>query len=102
MIWLLRDVSLLRLQRSFPAIMNLQLGNPLFPATRSLAAAMLVLLFAQAAAKDEKPPEVDSPAKVKPGATALLKAGKGMRYFLRVPKKYDARLGARLIIFLHG
>ena len=25
-----------------------------------------------------------------------------MRYFLRVPKKYDARDGARLIVFLHG
>jgi predicted peptidase len=25
-----------------------------------------------------------------------------MRYFLRVPKKYDARNGARLIVFLHG
>ncbi len=55
------------------------------------------------AAKDDKPPEVDSPAKVKPGTTALLKsAGKGMRYFLRVPKKYDSRNGSRLIVFLHG
>jgi predicted esterase len=53
--------------------------------------------------KDERPIEVDSPAKVKPGTTALLKStGKGMRYFLRVPKKYDARNGARLIVFLHG
>jgi hypothetical protein len=25
-----------------------------------------------------------------------------MRYFLRVPKKYDARNGTRLIVFLHG
>jgi predicted esterase len=54
------------------------------------------------AAKDDKPPEVDSLAKVKPGSTALLKGEKGMRYFLRVPKKYDARNGARLIVFLHG
>jgi predicted esterase len=56
-----------------------------------------------AVAKDEKPPEVDSPAKVKPGTTGLLKAaGKGMRYFLRVPKRYNAATGARLIVFLHG
>ncbi len=54
-------------------------------------------------AKEDRPPEVDSPSKVRPGATALLKsAGKGMRYFLRVPKSYDARNGARLIVFLHG
>ena len=65
----------------------------------------LTLLFvaSQAAAKEDRPPELDSPAKVKPGTTALLKAtGKGMRYFLRVPKSYDARVGARLIVFLHG
>ena len=63
----------------------------------------LICMMSQAVAKDERPPEVDSPAKVKPGTTGLLKAvGKGMRYFLRVPKKYDAREGARLIVFLHG
>jgi len=54
-------------------------------------------------AKEVKPPEVDSPLKVKPGTIALLKAaGKGMRYFLRVPRNYDSRNGARLIVFLHG
>src|SRR6188472_4025118 len=53
-------------------------------------------------AKDNKPPEVDAPAKVKPGTTGLLKAGKGMRYFLRVPKRYNPATGARLIVFLHG
>ncbi|MFN0126484.1 MAG: hypothetical protein ACKV19_07365 [Verrucomicrobiales bacterium] len=54
-------------------------------------------------AKDKNPPEVDSPAKVKPGSTGLLKAaGKGMRYFLRVPRRYDAKTGSRLIVFLHG
>jgi poly(3-hydroxybutyrate) depolymerase len=65
----------------------------------------LALLFVAslATAKDEKPLEVDSLAKVKPGTTGLLKAsGKGMRYFLRVPKKYNATNGARLIVFLHG
>jgi hypothetical protein len=45
------------------------------------------------AAKDNKPPEVDAPAKVKPGTTGLLKAGKGMRYFLRVPKRYKPGYG---------
>jgi predicted esterase len=55
------------------------------------------------AAKADRPPEIDSPAGVKPGTTGLLKSpGKGVRYFLRVPKKYDARTGARLIVFLHG
>jgi predicted esterase len=54
-------------------------------------------------AKDDRPPVVAAPANVKPGATGLLTAtGKGMKYFLRVPKKYDARTGARLIVFLHG
>ncbi len=71
----------------------------------SLAIAVIALLSLAlpVTAKDAKPPEVDSPAKVKPGTIGLLKAtGKGMRYFLRVPKKYDARNGARLIVFLHG
>ena len=85
--------------------MNLQLLKPIPAVSRSLAVAALALLFLalQAVAKDAKPLEFDSPAKVKPGITGLLKAaGKGMRYFLRVPKKYDARNGARLIVFLHG
>lgn len=56
-----------------------------------------------AGAKEDRPPELDSPAKIKPGGTGLLKAsGKGMRYFLRVPKRYNAKDGARLIVFLHG
>ncbi len=64
---------------------------------------VLLLIATLAAAKEDKPPEADSPAKVPPGGTALLKsAGKGMRYFLRVPRRYDARTGARLIVFLHG
>ncbi len=73
--------------------------------SRSFAVAAIALLCvaSQAAAKDTRSPEVDAPAKVKLGTTGLLKAaGKGMRYFLRVPKKYDARNGARLIVFLHG
>jgi predicted esterase len=55
-----------------------------------------------AGAKDDKLPEAASPDKVKPGQTALLKAANGMRYFLRVPKGYDAKAGARLVVFLHG
>lgn len=65
-------------------------------------ASALLVAAAPLRAGDDKPPEVDSPAKVKPGATALLTAPKKMRYFLRVPKKYDAKAGARLIVFLHG
>ena len=69
------------------------------------AALLLVAAVApcrEAAAKDDRPPEVDSPEKVKPGQTALLKAPNGMRYFLRVPKGYGAKAGARLVVFLHG
>ncbi|MEQ1850463.1 MAG: hypothetical protein ABMA01_02610 [Chthoniobacteraceae bacterium] len=62
-----------------------------------------IFLTPFAAAKDHPPAEFDSPAKVKPGTTGLLKsAGKGMRYFLRVPRRYNAATGARLIVFLHG
>ena len=82
------------------------MGNPeAMKLLRPVLCIALNLLFVPlpASAKDDKPPEVDSPAKVKPGATCLLKAaGKGMRYFLRVPKSYDAAKGARLIVFLHG
>ncbi len=68
-----------------------------------LTLTLLSLLVSSATAKDKKPLEVDLPADVKPGTTGLLKAaGKGMRYFLRVPKKYNPRDGARLIVFLHG
>jgi poly(3-hydroxybutyrate) depolymerase len=68
-----------------------------------LAALAYFSLAFPALAKDAKPPEAASPDKVKPGTTALLKAAdKGMRYFLRVPRNYDATKGARLIVFLHG
>src|SRR5258706_7061195 len=70
-----------------------------FTAVVSIA---LLGLLAPVSAKDDRPPEVDAPEKVKPGQTALLKAPQGMRYFLRVPKGYDAKIGARLIVFLHG
>ena len=88
-------------------IMNLPSKTAVFILRRTLLASTVAVLAlvpsADAATKDDKPPELDSPAKVKPGTTALLKAaGKGMRYFLRVPKKYDARNGSRLIVFLHG
>ena len=53
-------------------------------------------------ALDEKVPEAAAPEKVKPGQTALLKAPKGMRYFLRVPEGYDPKKGTRLVVFLHG
>lgn len=67
------------------------------------ALAALALITPQAMAKDAKPEEVDAPANVKPGTTGLVKAqGNGMKYFLRIPKKYDAKVGARLIVFLHG
>src|SRR5215204_1893314 len=65
-------------------------------------AAFLALLPLTASAKDAKPLEFDSPANLKPGTTGLLKSPKGMRYFLRVPKRYNPATGARLIVFLHG
>jgi poly(3-hydroxybutyrate) depolymerase len=72
----------------------------------ALAALALLLVASHAAAQGERPPQVDSPAKVAPGSTGLVKAtderAKGMQYFLRVPKSYNRRAGARLIVFLHG
>lgn len=54
-------------------------------------------------AAEDQPKTFEAPGKVKPGSTGLLTSKeKGMRYFLRVPKKYDAKNGARLIVFLHG
>src|SRR5437867_3425078 len=52
-----------------------------------------------------KVPEADVPERVKAGQTALLETKVGamkMRYFLRVPKSFDPKRGARLIVFLHG
>ena len=64
--------------------------------------AIVLLLAAAAAAKDKKLPEAARPGDVKPGQEALLKSAKGVYYFLRVPKKYDEKKGARLVVFLHG
>jgi len=70
---------------------------------RHLAAGLLILLAAgSAAAKDKKLKEAERPGDVKPGQEALLKSPKGMVYFLRVPKKYSEKAGARLVVFLHG
>jgi predicted esterase len=57
-----------------------------------------------ALAKDKKPPvpSAEKPEDVKKGKTALLKAPKGMVYFLKVPKKYDPKVGAPLLVFMHG
>lgn len=69
----------------------------------SLKCLLALALLGSAMARDKKPEEFDSPEKVKPGTTGLLKApAKGMRYFLKVPRKYDANKGSRLIVFLHG
>ena len=46
--------------------------------------------------------EAPAPGSVSRGKTALLESPKGMRYFLQLPKSYNADRGARLIIFLHG
>ncbi|MEO6711222.1 MAG: hypothetical protein ABIP42_16700 [Planctomycetota bacterium] len=58
---------------------------------------------ALASVGDDKPAQFDSPAKLKPGQTGLLKSkSKGMAYFLRVPRKFDPKASARLVVFLHG
>jgi predicted esterase len=58
----------------------------------------------RALAKDRNPPvpEAAGPGEVKKGKVALLTAPKGMRYFLGVPKKYDEKKGAPLLVWLHG
>lgn len=64
---------------------------------------MLVAVLAPPApAKEKRLPEAARPADVKPGTSALLKSPKGVSYFLRVPKGYKAKEGARLVVFLHG
>ncbi|MEM7260374.1 MAG: hypothetical protein AAF488_00185 [Planctomycetota bacterium] len=50
----------------------------------------------------EEIPIAASPREVEPGQTRLLTSGKGMRYFLRVPASYDAKKGARVVVFMHG
>ena len=71
-----------------------------------IASAIACLLLAPTAAwtKDKKPPvkSAEKPEDVKKGKTALLKAPKGMVYFLKVPKKYDPKVGAPLLVFMHG
>ncbi|MCI0650780.1 MAG: hypothetical protein L0Z55_02730 [Planctomycetes bacterium] len=72
------------------------------PATLALFVSLHCL-----AARAEEPagptvPEAQAPRAVKPGETALITAKKGMKYFLRVPRSYEAKRGARLIVFLHG
>lgn len=67
--------------------------------------AALLVQLPQLARGEEKVPRIDSIGKLKPGGTGLLEtteAALKMRYFLRVPKSYDVRRGARLIVFLHG
>ncbi len=64
---------------------------------------LLAAVPAEAKKKDKPPvPSAEKPEEVKKGRTALLKAPKGMRYFLRVPKKYDPKKGAPLLVFMHG
>ncbi len=83
--------------------MKLRLLHPFLSKWVACLLVMAVFLSVTASAKEDRPAEAGAPAGVKPGTTALLKcAEKGMRYFLRVPKKYDAKKGARLIVFLHG
>ena len=76
--------------------------------TRRMAHGLLLalaglLLTPGAWAKDKPPvPSVEKPGDVKKGKTGLLEAPKGMRYFLKVPKKYDPKKGAPLLVWLHG
>jgi poly(3-hydroxybutyrate) depolymerase len=67
-----------------------------------LVASAALLAPGAASALDDRPREAEAPERVKPGQTALLRAPGGMRYFLRVPRGYDPKAGARLVVFLHG
>jgi predicted esterase len=74
-----------------------------FVAFAIAAFAALSLASCPVAAKDDDWPKlVESPEKVKPGETRMLKAPKGMTYFLRVPNSYDPKKGARLVVWMHG
>ncbi|MFN0058140.1 MAG: hypothetical protein ACKVX7_06750 [Planctomycetota bacterium] len=67
----------------------------------TLVVGLAIGLASEVTAQDRLP-EVEQPNVVKPGTKALLKAKLGMRYFLRVPASYDAKRGARMVVFLHG
>lgn len=54
------------------------------------------------AADDDWPAAAKSPADVKPGQTRVLAGEGGMTWLLRVPKSYDAKKGARLVVWMHG
>ena len=70
--------------------------------TRTTLALLTLCLPSLLSAADELP-KADSPRKVPPGATALLTSSvKKMTYFLRVPRTYHPKRGARLVVFLHG
>jgi pimeloyl-ACP methyl ester carboxylesterase len=71
------------------------------PRAIPLVISALLPLAAPGADRDEVA-QVATPAEVKPGKTALVGGAEGMSYFLRVPRGYDAREGARLVVFLHG
>ncbi|OGV79915.1 MAG: hypothetical protein A2340_16095 [Lentisphaerae bacterium RIFOXYB12_FULL_60_10] len=58
--------------------------------------------YAEEAGEGDKVPKAAAPASVEPGKCAWLKFPDGIAYFLRVPASYDAKKGARLIVFLHG
>lgn len=68
-------------------------------------AAILVLAalaVGTADAKDPPPPKpVAAATAVKAGTSALVSAPNALRYYLRVPKGYDKRHGARLVVVVH-
>lgn len=70
---------------------------------RYLAALILgALLVVPLSGREPQVDVVATPADARPGKIALLTSGKGMKYFLRVPRGYDEGKGARLIVFMHG
>jgi predicted esterase len=85
------------------ATMNALLSNAASCFRSFLQLIIALGLLSSAVARDKKPDEFGSPSELKPGTTGLLiEPVKGMKYFLKVPRRYDARKGARLIMFLHG
>ena len=62
----------------------------------------IVLLNIPLLARDPKVDEIDGPTEARPGKVALLTSGKGMKYFLRIPRGFQKDKGARMILFMHG
>ncbi len=82
--------------------------NRILASARPRGARLLLPVFlasisaSQLGAREPRVDEVDAIAELRPGKVALATSEKGMKFFALVPRSYDERDGARLIVFLHG